>query len=73
MTGFGHRLPDVAANLSGQIQILLHGKVDTGPSGSIRNKFEVVSDAPVKTFTLSLDGGKKSLLENSGNLCAKLA
>jgi hypothetical protein len=70
MTGFGHTLPDLAADLNGQIRVLLHGKVDTGPGGGIRNTFEVVPDAPVSKFTLSLDGGGKGLLENSTNLCA---
>jgi len=70
MTGFGHRLPDVAADLNGQIRVLLHGKVDTGKGGGLRNTFEVVPDAPVSRFVLEMLGGKKGLLENSENLCA---
>ncbi len=71
MSGFGHKLPDVAADLNGQIRVLLHGKVDTGPGGGIRNTFEVVPDAPVSRFTLSLKGGAKGLIVNSESLCAK--
>jgi hypothetical protein len=70
MAGFGHQLPDVAADLNGQIRVLLHGKVDTGASGGIRTTFEVVPDAPVSKFVLSLDGGRKGLLQNSEDICA---
>ncbi len=70
--GYGHKLPDLVADLNGQIRILLHGKVDTTRQAGIRNTFEVVPDAPVSRFTLSMKGGKKySLIENSESLCAK--
>jgi hypothetical protein len=70
--GFGHKLPDVVADLNGQIRILLHGKVDTTKQDGIRNTFEVVPDAPVSRFVLEIKGGKKyGLLENSENLCRK--
>jgi uncharacterized repeat protein (TIGR01451 family) len=68
-----HKLPDLVAALNGQIQVALDGKVDTGKSGGIRNSFEVVPDAPVSKFTLSMQGGKKGLLVNSENLCSKTA
>jgi hypothetical protein len=71
MSGFGHTLPDLAADLNGQIRILLHGKVDSAHSGGLRNTFELVPDAPVSRFTLSLDGGAKGLLENGEDICAK--
>ncbi|MGA8745189.1 MAG: hypothetical protein WB507_04930 [Solirubrobacterales bacterium] len=67
----GHKLPDLVAALNGQIDIALVGKIDTGKGGGIRNTFEMVPDAPVTKFTLNLDGGSKSLLENSTNLCAR--
>jgi hypothetical protein len=70
-TGYGTRLPELIADLNGQFRILLRGKVDTDKQGGIRNTFEVVPDAPVSKFTLSLDGGDKSLLENSAPLCTK--
>jgi hypothetical protein len=69
-TGYGHRLPDLVADLNGQIEILLHGKVDTDSEGGLRNTFELVPDAPVSEFVLQLLGGKKGLLENSTNICA---
>jgi hypothetical protein len=71
MTGFGHNLPDLFADLGGQIRVDLNGKVDEGKGGGLRNTFEVVPDAPVTKFTLSMAGGKKGLLENGENLCAK--
>ncbi len=71
--GFGHRLPDLVAELNGQIRVLLHGKVDTGPEGGIRNTFEAAPDAPVTKFILEMQGGKKKgLLENSENICHKV-
>jgi hypothetical protein len=70
--GYGHLLPDLVADLNGQIRVLLHGKTDTTKQDGIRNTFEVVPDAPVSKFTLSLKGGKKyGLIENSESLCAK--
>jgi hypothetical protein len=71
--GFGHQLPDLVAELNGQIRVLLHGKVDTGREDGLRNTFEVVPDAPVSKFTLHLFGGKKSLIVNHENLCGKHA
>ncbi len=70
MSGFGHKLPDLAADLNGQLRVLLHGKIDTGPGGGIRNTFEVVPDAPVTKFVLNLKGGHRGLLRNSENVCA---
>jgi hypothetical protein len=66
-----HKLPDLVAALNGQISVDLAGKVDTGKGGGIRNTFEVVPDAPVSKFVLSLKGGDKGLLVNSENICRK--
>ncbi len=68
--GYGHELPDLVADLDGQIRVLLNGKVDTTKAKGLRNTFEVVPDAPVSKFVLELQGGpKKGLIENSENLC----
>ncbi len=68
--GYGHQLPDLVADLNGQIRVLLNGKVDTTKAKGLRNTFEVVPDAPVSKFVLELQGGpKKGLIENSENLC----
>ncbi len=70
--GFGDKLPDLVAELNGQIRVLLKGKVDTDKMEGIRNTFEAVPDAPVSRFVLRLKGGKRyGLLENSENICKK--
>jgi hypothetical protein len=63
-----HQLPDLVADLNGQIHVVLDGRIDSHNKG-IRNSFELVPDAPVTKFTLSMQGGKKGLLENSRDLC----
>jgi hypothetical protein len=72
-TGFGYKLPALVADLNGQIEILLRGKIDTGRESGIRNTFEVVPDAPVSKFTLEMQGGKKGLIVNSEDLCSPKA
>ncbi|HVS99056.1 MAG TPA: hypothetical protein VHE08_00920 [Solirubrobacterales bacterium] len=68
--GYGYKLPALVAELNGQVKVLLVGKVDSGKNKGIRNTFEVVPDAPVSRFELSMKGGKRyGLLENSENLC----
>jgi hypothetical protein len=63
-----HPLPDLVADLNGQIHIVLAGRVDSVHGGT-RNTFEAVPDAPVTKFTLSLPAGKKGLLQNSTDVC----
>jgi uncharacterized repeat protein (TIGR01451 family) len=64
-----HPLPDLVADLSGQIHVELVGRIDS-KNGGIRTTFEAVPDAPVSKFTLTMQGGRKGLLENSRNICA---
>jgi hypothetical protein len=66
--GGERELPDLVADLNGQIHVVLVGYVDSA-KGRIRNTFEGVPDAPVSKFILEMQGGKKGLLENSTNLC----
>jgi hypothetical protein len=66
-----HKLPDLVADLDGQIEVTLDGKIDTGKGGGIRNSFEAVPDAPVSRFVLEMQGGKKGLLVNSENICSR--
>ena len=66
-----HKLPDLVADLNGQIEVELSGRIDSNKAGGIRNTFEAVPDVPVTEFTLELLGGKKGLLQNSENLCKK--
>jgi hypothetical protein len=63
-----HPLPDLVIDLNGQIHIALVGRVDS-VNGGTRNSFEAVPDAPVSSFTLSLQAGKKGLLVNSTDIC----
>jgi hypothetical protein len=66
-----HNLPDLVAALhNGQVDIALVGRIDS-VKGRIRNTFEAVPDAPVTKFVLEMQGGKKGLLVNSTNICAK--
>ncbi len=65
-------LPDVVADLNGQIHVVLVGAVDTvtpKTNPRIRTTFFAVPDAPVSKFVLELKGGKEGLLVNSENLC----
>lgn len=67
-------LPDLVVALKGPpsqpIAIDLAGRIDS-IRGGIRTTFETVPDAPVSRFVLSMQGGKKGLLVNSRDLCAK--
>jgi hypothetical protein len=68
--GGARPLPDLVASLDGQIQVDLVGYVDADPkTGGLRTTFARVPDAPVSKFVLKMPGGKKSLLENSTNIC----
>lgn len=64
-----HELPDLVADLGGEIDIDLVGRIDSEDE-RIRTTFETVPDAPVSRFVLAMQGGKKSLLVNSTNICA---
>jgi hypothetical protein len=63
-----HELPDLVADLNGQLPVVLVGRIDS-IKGGIRTTFEAVPDAPVSKFVLKMQGGKKGLLENSTNIC----
>ncbi|HEX5984689.1 MAG TPA: hypothetical protein VFY69_10820 [Solirubrobacterales bacterium] len=63
-----NQLPDLVADLEGQIDIELVGRIDSFKRG-IRTTFESVPDAPVSRFVLRMRGGSKGLLVNSRNIC----
>ena len=69
-------LPDLVVVLRGPdsqpIEVVLAGRVDSVNAG-IRNSFEVVPDAPVTKFVLSMQGGDKSLLVNSRDICKSVS
>ncbi len=64
-----HTLPDLLADLKGQVEIRLHGVIKSVKGHRIQTTFSPIPDVPVSTFTLTMQGGKKGLLVNSRNLC----
>jgi hypothetical protein len=64
-----NRLPDLVVALRGNgIATDVVGRIDSF-KGGIRTTFDVIPDAPVTKFVLSLEGGKRSLLVNADNVC----
>ncbi len=63
-----HRLPDLVADLHGQVEIELAGRIDS-VRGGIRATFATAPDAPVSAFVLNMKGGKRGLLVNSTDVC----
>ena len=63
-----HKLPDLLADLNGQINIQLDGVISSS-HGGLKTVFNNTPDVPLKTFILNMRGGEKSLLQNSTNLC----
>jgi hypothetical protein len=71
--GGERRLPDLIADLHGQIHIELVGFIDSKKVGRetslVRTRFASVPDARVSKFVLKLKGGARSLTQNSADLC----
>jgi hypothetical protein len=72
--GGARKLPDLVADLHGQIHLELVGYIDSvkkhgSEVSGVRTTFAQVPDAPVSKFVLSLKGGRAGLLQNSRNLC----
>jgi hypothetical protein len=65
-----HPLPDLLADLHGQVNVRLRGVISSAKE-KMRTVFSPVPDVPVSKFTLSMKGGKKGLLVNSRNLCIR--
>jgi hypothetical protein len=64
-----HELPDLVADLRGQVNIQVHGVISS-KNGGIKTVFNELPDVPVSKFILRMEGGsKKGLLVNSRNLC----
>jgi len=66
-------LPDLVASLSGGglgIHVDLAGRIDSS-KGGLRGTFEGIPDAPVSRFVMTLRGGRRGLLVNAANLCAR--
>lgn len=63
-----NELPDLLADLHGQVNIRLRGVISASKA-RIRTVFSSVPDVPVSKFVIKMKGGKKGLLVNSRNLC----
>jgi hypothetical protein len=70
LTSSDNLLPDLLVDLRGQVNVRLRGVIDTSKA-RIRNVFSTVPDVPVSQFTITMKGGKRGLLENSQDLCAR--
>ena len=65
-----NRLPDLVADLrSGQVRIVVEGRIGPGRHGGILTFFDNLPDAPIERFTMTLLGGRRGLLQNSSNIC----
>jgi hypothetical protein len=65
-----HQLPDLLADLHGQVNVRLRGVISS-VKGRLKTVFPAVPDVPVSSFTLNMMGGKRGLLVNSRDLCAR--
>ncbi len=64
------KLPNLVADLRGQVRIQLRGVISS-KRGGLKTVFPEAPDVQVKKFILNMKGGNKSLIVNSQNLCAK--
>jgi hypothetical protein len=63
-------LPDLVAALSGRgIEVDVLGRIDSY-KGGLRTRYDVLPDAPLSKFTMSLRGGDHSLIVNAIDTCA---
>lgn len=63
-----HELPDLLADLHGQVDVRLRGVISSAKE-RLKTVFFPVPDVPVSKFTINMKGGKKGLLVNSRDLC----
>jgi hypothetical protein len=68
LTSSSHELPDLLADLHGQIPIRLRGVI-SGQNARLKTVFNNTPDVPVNRFILNMKGGSKGLIVNSKNLC----
>jgi hypothetical protein len=66
--GGARELPDLVADLRGQIDIELVGYIDA-VNARLRARFLNVPDAPVSKFVLDMQGGQKGLLAHNTDVC----
>ena len=64
-----NKLPDLIADMDGEVRVVLQGRIDTAKGGRLRTTFDQVPDAPVSRFALTMRGGNRGILVNSTDLC----
>ena len=70
LTSSNNELPDLLADLKGQVNVRLRGVISS-KNQRMKTVFPSVPDVPVSKFVLRMKGGKKGLLVNSRNLCGR--
>jgi hypothetical protein len=70
LTSSNNELPDLLADLRGQVPIQLRGVISSA-NGRLKTVFNNTPDVAVNKFILNMKGGGKGLLINSRDLCAR--
>jgi hypothetical protein len=65
-----HELPDIVFDLHGLVDVEAAVRVDSH-KGGIRTTLEEAPDAPIEKVVVTMQGGRKGLIVNSRDLCAK--
>lgn len=68
LTSSNNELPDLLADLRGQVNVQLRGVI-SGKNARLKTVFRKTPDVPVDKFILTMKGGNRGLLINSRNLC----
>jgi hypothetical protein len=64
------RLPDLAVALHGEVDLRLNGRIDSS-HGQLRIVFPSLPDVPFSKVVLTMPGGSRGLLANTGGLCTR--
>ncbi|HEU4736883.1 MAG TPA: hypothetical protein VFS48_07665 [Solirubrobacterales bacterium] len=70
LTSSDNELPDLLADLQGQVNIRLRGAI-SAVRGRLKTVFYPTPDVAVRKFILTMRGGNRGLLDNSENLCQR--
>lgn len=70
LTSSDNELPDLLADLQGQVNIRLRGEISS-VGGRLKTVFYPTPDVAVRKFILNMRGGNRGLLDNSENLCER--
>lgn len=65
------KLPGLLVELHGAVDVTLEGQLEKAKDGALRASFPNLPDAPVSKLVLELGKGKKGLLRNAVDLCAR--